>query len=141
MTTWAELAADKEFRRALRARRRAGMMRRLRRHCGGGLAVAGGEALLTRSAEARLGTREIPVEAITGTVEPNRAAQFDADFRPAPTTRARWQRIWVAMQHGTPLPPITVVRVRDGYAIRDGHHRVSVAKWSGAATIAAVVAG
>ena len=38
--------------------------------------------------------------------------------------------------------PISVVRVRDGYAVRDGHHRVSVARARGALTIdAAVEAG
>ena len=38
------------------------------------------------------------------------------------------------------LPPISVVHVGDGYAIRDGHHRVSVAKALGALTIHAIVA-
>jgi ParB-like chromosome segregation protein Spo0J len=37
------------------------------------------------------------------------------------------------------LPPILVVRVGGGYALRDGHHRVSVARARGAATIRAVV--
>jgi len=46
----------------------------------------------------------------------------------------------MAMHAGTTLPPISVVRSGDGYAVRDGHHRVSVAKWTGAATISAVVA-
>jgi hypothetical protein len=31
------------------------------------------------------------------------------------------------------------VQVRDGYAIRDGHHRVSVARARGALTIDAIV--
>ena len=37
------------------------------------------------------------------------------------------------------LPPISVVPVEDGYAIRDGHHRVSVALARGALTIDARV--
>jgi ParB-like chromosome segregation protein Spo0J len=37
------------------------------------------------------------------------------------------------------LPPISVVRVGDRYAVRDGHHRVSVAKARGAVTIDATV--
>jgi ParB-like nuclease domain len=46
----------------------------------------------------------------------------------------------MAMNAGKSLPPISLVRTGDGYAVRDGHHRVSVAKWTGAATISAVVA-
>jgi ParB-like chromosome segregation protein Spo0J len=39
-----------------------------------------------------------------------------------------------------PLPPISVVPVRGGYALRDGHHRVSVARARGQVTISAMVA-
>jgi hypothetical protein len=86
------------------------------------------------------GVREIPLDAIAGTTEPNRAAQFDQHFRPAPLTRYRWQRIWIAVHQGITLPPISVVQVGDGYAIRDGHHRASVAKARGALSITAIVA-
>ena len=37
------------------------------------------------------------------------------------------------------LPPISVVAIGDAYAIRDGHHRVSVARARGALTIDATV--
>jgi ParB-like chromosome segregation protein Spo0J len=46
----------------------------------------------------------------------------------------------MAFHRGITLPPISVVRVGDGYAIRDGHHRVSVAKALGAPTINAIIA-
>ena len=46
----------------------------------------------------------------------------------------------MAEERGTVLPPISVVQVGEGYAIRDGHHRVSVARARGAATITASVA-
>ena len=45
----------------------------------------------------------------------------------------------MAEQRGTLLPPISVVAVGDTYAIRDGHHRVSVARARGALTIDAIV--
>ena len=83
------------------------------------------------------GVREIRLECIAGTTEPNRAAQFDQHFRPTAETRHRWQRVWMAFHRGVTLPPISVVQVGDGYAIRDGHHRVSVAKALGAPTIRA----
>jgi hypothetical protein len=137
VSTWIEFESEKAFRRAARGRRRAALMRRLRRACAdcGRLAVA-----CTTGGPRRAGVHEIPLEEITATVEPNRAAQFDSDFRPAPLTQARWQRVWMAMQAGVSLPPIAVVPTGNGYAVRDGHHRVSVAKWTGAATISAVVA-
>jgi hypothetical protein len=86
------------------------------------------------------GVREIPLAAIAGSLEPNRAAHFDSEFRPAPAARSRWLRVWLAEQCGTVLPPISVARFGDSYAIRDGHHRVSVARARGALSIAALVA-
>ena len=85
------------------------------------------------------GLTEIPLDAIAGTTEPNSAAHFDRHFRPARLTRGRWQRVWLAVQQDVTLPPISVVQIGEAYAIRDGHHRVSVAKARGALTITALV--
>jgi hypothetical protein len=89
----------------------------------------------------RGGIREIPVDAISGTLEPSRARQFDASFRPRRNSaRRRWEKIWIAEERGVSLPPISVVPVGDSYAVRDGHHRVSVARARGAFAIDAVIA-
>ena len=48
--------------------------------------------------------------------------------------------MWVGEHTDAGLPPIDVVQVGDGFAVRDGHHRVSVARARGAVTIDAVVA-
>jgi len=89
----------------------------------------------------RSGVREIPLESIAGTLEPARARQFDAQFRPVRNSaRRRWENIWIAEERGVTLPPISVVPIGDGYAVRDGHHRVSVARARGAFAIDAVVA-
>jgi hypothetical protein len=53
--------------------------------------------------------------------------------------RTRWERIWIAEERGIPLPPISVVPVGDRYAVRDGHHRVSVARARGAIAIDATI--
>jgi hypothetical protein len=90
---------------------------------------------LVRRARPGRRIREIPLSAINGTAEPSRAAIFDGAFRPAPAARSRWMRIWLAERRGVVLPPVTVVPVGDGYAVVDGHHRVSVAIARGAATI------
>lgn len=132
--------AERAFRRVSRARRRANLMRRLRRYpseCGE-LPVVD-ERAFVRARGTRPGIAEIPLCSIVGTLEPSRAAQFDPEFRPAPIARPRWERIWLAERSGSALPPISVVAVADGFAVRDGHHRVSVARARGAATIDATV--
>jgi hypothetical protein len=123
------------------ARRRAAVVNRLRRRCTEchRLAIHDERAVRRRGGVAGSGIRDIPLDAISGTLEPSRASQFDRDFRPAAPTRSRWQRVWLAEQRGTLLPPISVVQVASAYAVRDGHHRVSVAKARGALTITAIV--
>ena len=132
--------AERAFTREARARRLASVVRRLRREpseCGR-LAVYDEGA--RRSGLPRV--REIPLDEIAGTVEPSRAKLFDSAFRPRTRARSRWERVWLAEHRGTSLPPISVVRVGDAYAVRDGHHRVSVARARGALTIdAAIEAG
>lgn len=138
MSPWLQIEAERAFGRATRARRRARMICRLRRRgcgCCERLTVAG----TASSGGARRGVREIPIERITGTLEPNRAEHFDPEFRPAASARERWQRLWLAEARGAVLPPISVVPAGDGYAVRDGHHRVSVALARGAVTIDAHV--
>jgi hypothetical protein len=140
MSTWSQMEAERAFKRVRRSRRWATITARLRRNarlCG--LCVFD-ETRRTGSATAR-GVREIALDAIKGTTEPNRAAQFDHEFRPTELTRHRWLSVWLANHSGRTLPPISVVHVGDGYAIRDGHHRVSVAKALGIPSISAVVAG
>ena len=130
--------AERAFDKALRAHRREALLRRLRRRCVECLKLAVYDA--PRQLTGR-GVREIPVDAINATVEPGRARAFDRWFRPVGgVARRRWERVWLAAQHGEALPPISVVKSGDGYAVLDGHHRVSVARARGALTIDAVVA-
>jgi hypothetical protein len=138
LTGSSQMDAERAFTRETRARRRASVARRLRRvpaACGR-LAVYDEREMSSAGMRA---VREIPLEAITGTVEPSRAKLFDSSFRPAAAARSRWQRVWLAEHGGAVLPPISVVRVGSRYAVRDGHHRVSVARARGALTIDAAV--
>jgi hypothetical protein len=138
MTGRATIDAERAFSRAARGRRRAAIARRLR----GEPAECGRlEIYDERRSGGRIarGIREIPIEKIDGTLEPSRATQFDRGFRPAGPARTRWQSVWLAEERGEVLPPILVVRVGDHYAVRDGHHRVSVAKARGAVAIDAAV--
>jgi hypothetical protein len=124
--------AERAFDRAARRRSVANVVRRLRGRPTSRLAVHDPGRVRALPAS---GIREIPLDAISGTLEPSRAEQFDADFRPARVARERWKRVWLAEQRGAALPPISVVPIGDEFALRDGHHRVSVAKARGARTI------
>jgi len=76
MSTWTQIEAEKAFGRAARARRRALLACRvgLRRACGcGTLAVHDGIPARAGAATPTR-VREIDVDAISATVEPNRAA-------------------------------------------------------------------
>ena len=141
MTGSGPVDAERAFTRVWRSRRRAALRRWLRRESGddGRLPVYDEHTLRNGAAQSRQQVREIPLGAIRGTLEPNRAMLFDGCFRPGASARSRWQRLWLAEQRGTVLPPISLVAVGDSYAIRDGHHRVSVARARGALTIDAMV--
>ena len=74
-----------------------------------------------------LGQRVIPLECIVGSVD--RTRDFDRGFRPtSERTRPRWERIAQAHHRGEALPPIDVYKVGDLYFVKDGNHRVSVAR-------------
>jgi uncharacterized ParB-like nuclease family protein len=76
------------------------------------------------TADARL--QEIPLHKIVGSV--GRYRDFNRAFLPrAQVDPARWARI-ERLQGRTGLPPIDVFQVGDVYFVRDGNHRVSVAR-------------
>jgi hypothetical protein len=87
----------------------------------------------------RLGVVAIPVASIAGSTDPHKAAAFDRDLRPPQWSRERWKQLYVTAQRGAPLPPVSVYRVDDRHYLRDGHHRVSVARALGADAIDAHV--
>jgi hypothetical protein len=93
---------------------------------------------LGRVEESYVGLQTIELDSILGTVD--RARGFDRQFRPTTArVRARWERIANAARRGEPLPPISVYRIGDVHFVRDGHHRVSVARALGRDTIEAYV--
>ena len=133
--------AQGDFSRARRARLLADVARRLRREPDDvGLILPFEEVVEALGVTGRedLGLRIVPLESIVGTVD--RAADFDRGFRPtSPRLRSRWERIAAAQRRGESLPPISVYRVGELHFVRDGHHRVSVAKSLGREDIDAYV--
>jgi hypothetical protein len=133
--------AQGDFSRARRARLLADIGRRLRREPDDvGLILPFEEVVEALGVTGREdhGLQVVPLDAIVGTVD--RAADFDRGFRPtSPRLRSRWERIAAAQRRGESLPPISLYQVGDLYFVRDGHHRVSVAKSLGRHDIDAYV--
>ena len=85
-----------------------------------------------------LGRQAIPTQNIIGSVE--RCQDYSRSFMPRKDSdRGRWVRIKQMLSTGTVLPPINVYRVGEVYFVVDGHHRVSVARQIGKASISARV--
>jgi hypothetical protein len=133
--------AQGDFSRARRARLLADIGRRLRREPDDvALILPFDEVVeaLGMVGEVQLGLQTIPLDSIVGTID--RTRDFDRGFRPTtPRVRGRWQRIAAAQRRGESFPPISVYRVGDLHFVRDGHHRVSVAKSLGREDIDAYV--
>jgi hypothetical protein len=95
-------------------------------------------AALGRRGERRLGLETILLDSIVGTVD--RQREFDRRFRPTSgRVRPRWERINVAQRRGDAMPPIDVYRIGELHFVKDGHHRVSVARALGYKDINAYV--
>jgi hypothetical protein len=132
--------ADARFRALVRERRRTERLRRLRRRAPDRLDVLDDRAGWASTAGRRaLGIELISIDSVTGTLEPHRARTFDRAFRPEPAAAEHWKRLWLAQAHGASLPPISVYRVDGRHVVRDGHHRLSVARDHGLQSIEADV--
>ncbi len=84
------------------------------------------------------GIQQVPVAAINGSVD--RYQDFDRNFLPTQThTRPRWEAIDRATLALESLPPIQLYQVGELYFVKDGNHRVSVARERGQETIDAEV--
>jgi hypothetical protein len=133
--------AQNDFSRARRSRLLADIARRLRREPDDvGLILPFEEVIeaLGRTGQHDIGLQVVPLDAIVGSVD--RAADFDRGFRPtSPRLRSRWERIAAAQRRGESMPPVSLFKIGDLYFVRDGHHRVSVAKSLGRSDIDAYV--
>lgn len=87
--------------------------------------------------QAERGVREIPVEAIVGSV--GRYTDFTRTFLPQRSSDAqRWAKV-ASVPDFTNLPPIDVYQIGDVYFVLDGNHRVSIARQRGILFIPAEV--
>ncbi|MCC7352768.1 MAG: hypothetical protein IT330_03345 [Anaerolineae bacterium] len=83
-------------------------------------------------------TKVIPLDRIVGSV--GRYRDFTRAFLPLEgASKQRWKSIDAALNNMEILPPIEVFQVGDVYFVRDGNHRVSVARANGLTHIEAHV--
>lgn len=133
--------AQSDFSRARRANVASDVARRLRGEPSDvGLILPFEEVVeaLGRTGQVDRGLQVVALDAIVGTID--RAVDFDRGFRPtSQRLRSRWERIAAAQRRGEALPPISLFQVGELYFVRDGHHRVSVAKSLGRVDIDAYV--
>ena len=93
---------------------------------------------VTMEGESYRGMQEVPVDRIVGSMD--RYRDFDRRFLPKrKNTANRWKSIDRAYYQDVVLPPIQLYKVGDIYFVKDGNHRVSVARERGVAYIDAEV--
>lgn len=135
-----EFQADKDF---SRARRRAFLRRIgafLRKDPGSNQLLSFDEVKSALGAveQVYLGMRTVEVDKIVGSV--GRHRDFDRAFLPSKDDLgARWKRIDEMMHRSEELPPVSLYKIGDAYFVRDGNHRVSVARQQGVEMIDAEV--
>lgn len=84
------------------------------------------------------GLQEVPLDAIVGSV--GRYTDFTRDFLPRQEINPeRWARVKIAASGLIGLPPIEAYQIGEAYFVKDGNHRVSVARRLGATHIQAYV--
>lgn len=94
--------------------------------------------MIKASAETYIGMKVIPIDKIVGSE--GRYNDFDNRFFPKSShLKNRWQHVDEAAIQDITLPPIKVYEIAGLYFVRDGNHRVSVAKARGTEFIDAEV--
>lgn len=84
------------------------------------------------------GTEMVPLENIVGSV--GRYRDFTRNFLPrAGINQERWTRLDAALNSMEGFPPVELFKVGEVYFVRDGNHRVSVARANGSTHIEAYV--
>ncbi len=74
-----------------------------------------------------IGIRRVPLASIIGSQ--GRYRNFTRHFLPLDENlRNRWKDIEIAVESGKDLPPVELYKVCNAYFVKDGHHRISVAK-------------
>lgn len=84
------------------------------------------------------GLKPVSLDCICGSL--GRTSDFDNRFHPLDDRiRDRWVSIAMARKQNIPLAPVELIQVGDYYFVKDGHHRLSVARAMGESAIDAEI--
>jgi hypothetical protein len=135
---WATNEAYNQFRDARKRALVEGLLDLLRRQSNDMLAFADVRASLNIRGQRSLGHQTVLLANIVGSE--GRYHDFDRRFLPrTDAVQPRWSSIDQAMARGVNLPPVVLYKISDVYFVRDGNHRVSVARQRGSIEIDAEV--
>ncbi len=96
------------------------------------------EAAQTVRGRHYVGAQTVRLDQIRGSE--GRCHDFDQDFAPLQEhNKGRWLSVAAARLMNVTLPPVELIQVGEVYFVRDGHHRVSVARSLGEREIDALV--
>ena len=122
--------ASAAFEKALRRGKWQGLQQRMLGRSSGLRHLPKGDAASARRPAREATVVNVPLSQFVGSE--GRVGDFDSVFNPLnDNTRDRWIGIAVARRRGDTLPPVELIQARDGYYVRDGHHRISVARSAG----------
>ncbi len=116
----------------------AGVFDTLLRQSGTMLSLDEVRARLKVRGQRDLGLQTVPIDRIVGSE--GRYLDFDRRFLPrSGKLRRRWAEIHALVQQMANLPPVELYKIGDVYFVRDGNHRISVARHMGQKEIDAYV--
>lgn len=123
-------AAQQHFRDARRKALLAGLLDMLRHRSNRLLSLDDVRRRINVHGQHYLGHQTVPLDHVIGSE--GRYSDFDRRFLPLNATlKQRWSNIGQARLMDVELPPIELYKIGDVYFVRDGNHRVSVARQQG----------
>lgn len=131
-------AAHEDFREARRKAILSALLDIARRKSSEMISLEDVRARLNVRGQRYLGHQTIHLDQVVGSE--GRYGDFDRRFLPrTDSLKQRWSNIDSAMMQDVELPPIDAYKIGDVYFVRDGNHRVSVARQRGQSYIDAYV--
>ena len=127
---WATQTAQSDFNEARRRALLAALRDIFRGQPNAMLSFEEVRARLNVRGQRYLGRQVVPLDHIIGSE--GRYVDFDRRFLPrSDALQQRWSNIDQAMLQAVDLPPVELYKIGDIYFVRDGNHRVSVARQQG----------
>ena len=119
--------AESDFTRARSKAKKSKLVSALKRKKDSLLSYEEVRRVMSPTGESYIGCKSVAVEQIVGSE--GRVADFNNTFCPRREfMRHRWCNVDAAFRCGIDLPPVKLLELGGVYFVRDGNHRVSVAK-------------